>query len=245
MSKLPDALWVNVSPSLRRLHRPLLKELCGHICLGEWQYNQTADEPTSLAIALELLHDYIQKLDRPLHLLGHGTGGLLALLYSRQYPERLRSLTLLSVGVYPAIDWQAHYYVQLGLLPCSRDRILTQTAYNLFGVYSPPVIEEFVKILERDLQTSLSPHSLYQRTHIFPITSSCPLLVCRGEHDMVVDPNLFEGWKPWMKEGDRLWECSQGRYFFHHTYPQLVKRKILEFWKSLYPLNSPLSMVNS
>jgi pimeloyl-ACP methyl ester carboxylesterase len=144
------------------------------------------------------------------------------------------------VGGYPAIDWQAHYYVQLGLLPCSRDRILTQTAYNLFGVHSPPVIAELVRILEKDLTTSLSPHSLYRRAPILPSELDPPLLVSRGNQDLVVDPSLFAGWKPWLKEGDRLWECPHGRYFFHHTHPQLVKRQILNFWKSLTPLYSIL-----
>ena len=233
MSQLPDAIWINVSPSLRRFHRPLLKLLSRHVTLAEWQYNQTEDEPTSLTIALGLLHDYIERYNRPLHLLGHGTGGLLASLYARHYPERVKSLCLLSVGAYPAIDWQAHYYVQLGLLPCSRDRVLTQTAHNLFGSHSPPVIEEFVRILEKDLRTSLSPHSLYRRVNLFPSEFSAPVWIGRGEKDVVIDPNLFYGWEPWIGDGDRLWECPHGRYFFHHTYPQLVKRQILNFWKSL------------
>lgn len=240
MAKLPDVLWINVNPSFRRFHRPLLRLLSAHVPLAEWQYEQTEDEGTCLNQGLGLLHHHIQQYDHPLHLLGHGTGGLLALLYTRRYPQSVRSLSLLSVGVYPAIDWQAHYYVQLGLLPCSRDRILTQSAYNLFGVHSPPVIEELVRILEKDLKTSLSPHSLYRRTQILPSELDPPLFVSRGKQDLVVDPSLFEGWKPWLKEGDRLWEYPHGRYFFHHTHPQPIKRQILNFWKSLTPLYSAL-----
>lgn len=104
MSQLPEALWLNVSPALEKLDRPLLKHLSQHLSIAQWQYCQTPDEPMSLEIALVLLHDYLKHHDRPIHLLGHGTGGLLGLLYTRQHPERVRSLTLLSVGVYPAVD---------------------------------------------------------------------------------------------------------------------------------------------
>jgi pimeloyl-ACP methyl ester carboxylesterase len=140
MSRSPDALWVNVSPALRRFDRPLLNVLSRQVAIAEWQYYQTADEPTSLEVALVLLHDYVQKCVseaseqefQPLHLLGHGTGGLLAWLYARRYPERVRSLTLLSVGAYPAVDWQAHYYAQLQFLPCCREALLTQMVYTLY-----------------------------------------------------------------------------------------------------------------
>jgi|GEM_PF-2838428 len=105
--------------------------------------------PTSLDAALVLLHDYLKEGDRPLHLLGHSTGGLLGLLYAHRYPERVRSLTLLSVGVHPAIDWQAHYYIQrqMLLLPLrfppicmlciSKKRLIAKTCYlwvqTIFG----------------------------------------------------------------------------------------------------------------
>ena len=233
MSKLPEALWVNVSPSLRRFDRSLLEVLSGQMILAQWQYCQTADEPTSLTIALDLLHDYVKQIEGPLHLLGHGTGWLLAWLYALRSPERVRSLTLLSVGAYPAVDWQAHYYVQLQLLPHSREIILAQTVYNLFGSQSRSMTRKLVEILERDLNSSLSPHSLYQRVSIFPSKVSVPLLVCGSEDDVVVEPDLLWGWQPWLKQGDRLWSCPSGRYFFHHFHPQQVSEQIQDFWNSL------------
>jgi len=39
-------------------------------------------------------------------------------LYTRHYRQRVRSLTLLGVGVYPGIDWQAHYYRDTPSNPC-------------------------------------------------------------------------------------------------------------------------------
>ena len=120
MSNPENAIWINVSQGLRVFDRSLISILSHKMLVTEWQYCQTQDEPTSLSVAMDLLYEYMEKRDHPVHLLGHGMGGFLALLFARCYPEKVLSLTLLSVGVYPAVDWQAHYYVQSSLLPCPR-----------------------------------------------------------------------------------------------------------------------------
>ena len=246
MSKLPDALWVNVSPSFGQFDCRLLDVLSQNMPIAKWQYSQTQDEATSLSVALNLLHHYIKQFDRPIHLLGHSTGGLLALLYARSYPKRVKSLTLLSVGVFPAVDWQAHYYIQRQLLPCSREVVLTQTIDNLFGrSHSASMKQNFVEILEQDLQQSLSPHSIYERSNIAPIKVSVPLLVCGSRDDVVVDQNLIYKWQPYLKKGDRIWQCPSGGYFFHHYYSQLVSEQILDFWTcSGLSTDSPISFNN-
>ena len=68
----------------------------------------------SLDIALTLLHDFLESQHRPMHLLGHGMGGLFGtavcpcLSFSRQVVN-----AALGGGVNPMVDWQAHYYAQL------------------------------------------------------------------------------------------------------------------------------------
>lgn len=235
MSQQLHALCLNVSPALKRFDRPLLKVLSHHRLIGQWEYAQSEDEPLSFEIALTCLHDYLKSHNRPIHLLGHSTGGLLGLLYARRHPERVRSLTLLSVGVYPAIDWQAHYYTQLQLLPCSRDRVLAQMVHHLFGYQSRPSLRELQQVLEQDLSHSLSPHTLYQRASFFPGEVPVPLLVCGSQDDQIIDPNGLQGWQPWLKKGDRLWQCTAGRYFFHYFHPQPVGEQIVEFWAAQQP----------
>ncbi|MEC4893297.1 MAG: alpha/beta hydrolase [Oscillatoria sp. PMC 1051.18] len=233
MTKLPDALWINVSSTLEKFDRPLLKDLSRETIIGQWEYHQSQDEPTSLEVALVLLHDYLKVRQSPIHLLGHGTGGLLAMLYTRRYPERVKSLTLLSVGVYPAVDWQAHYYAHLQLLPCSREIILTQMVRNLFGYQAPSVSQMLVETLKRDLAFSLSPHNLFRRVNIAPSKVSVPLLVCGSKDDVVIDRQQFDEWQHWLGEKSRLWQCPSGRYFFHYFYPELVSEQIIDFWHSL------------
>ncbi len=244
MSQLPDAVWVDVNPSLSAFNQPLLNGLSQNLSIAEWQYYQTPDEPASLDVALVLLHDYLKYNDHPVHLLGHGNGGLLSLLYTHRYPQRVKSLTLLSVGAYPAVDWKAHYYVQLNLLLCSRETLLTQTVYNLFGHQSRSTTRKYRQILEKDLFLSLSPHSLYQRLHLPPQDASVPVWVGAGEYDMVIDPNSWQGWKTRLKEGDRLWQCPKGRYFFHYAHPELVSPQILDFLQSLSNLSSSTQKAN-
>jgi pimeloyl-ACP methyl ester carboxylesterase len=184
-----------------------------------------------LAVAVTLLHDYLKGCDRPVHLMGHSTGGLVGLLYAHQFPQRVQSLTLLGVsGINPALDWKAHYYTQLDLLPCCRQRVLTQMVYRLFGYQRRHCLEGLTAWLEQDLQESLSLHSLVQRFNLFPAQAPVPLLVAGGEADTVVDPVQLQGWQPWLKPGDRLWLCPDGRHFFYGTHAPDTTETINHFW---------------
>lgn len=235
MSKLPDVLWLNTSPSLRCFDRPLLRYLARQVTVGQWEYCQNQDEASSLDVAVLLLHDYLKSCNQPMNLVGHSTGGLLGLLYARQYPERVKSLTLLAVGVDAALDWQAHYYLHLHnqISPFSRQGVLLNMAYNLFGYQDRHTLKSLVRILEEDLDCSLSPHSVFQRLSVCRGGASVPLMVCGSKDDIIVEPDALQGWQPWLKEGDRLWSCLEGRHFFHFFQPQQVGRQILNFWESL------------
>jgi pimeloyl-ACP methyl ester carboxylesterase len=236
MSHISDALWLNVSPLLQGFDRPLLKDLAQHTSIAQWEYSQRLDESTSLETALVLLHDYLKHHNRPIHLLGHSTGGLLGLLYARQYPERVRSLTLLSVGVNPAVDWQAKYYAQRRLLPCDQQTILRQIVYGLLGCPPKDTTETLIKLLEQDLYQSLSPHSLVRSMNLLPISVEVPLLVCGSVDDTVVEPNQLRNWQQHLHHPtSRLWICPGGRYFFHYFYPQKVSEQIIQFWNAILP----------
>jgi len=238
----PDVVCLSASPHLQVFDRPLLQSLAQHATITQWEYHQTPDEPCSLEAALVLLHDYLKhpageasdQEIRPIHLIGHGISGLLALLYAQRQPQRVRSLTLLSVGAYPAVDWQMHYYAQRNLLPCSRHVILARMVEILFGNSPKPMIEALVKILGQDLDLSLSPHSLAKQVSLPPIQVSLPLLVCGSVDDVIVDPQQLRSWQQYFSEDAeaRLWVCPGGRYFFHYFYPQQVADEILRFWRA-------------
>ncbi len=233
MSHASDALYLSVSPALKCFNRPLLRELSKLMTISQWEYSQSSDEPCSFDKALVLLHDYLKQCDHPVHLIGHGISGTLGILYSRCYPERVRSLSLLSVGAHPLIDWQAHYYAQRQLFKCSQTFVLTQVATTLFGSQCPFMLKRLVVVLEHDLNTSLSPHSLCQSLHIPAGGVPVPLMVGRGEDDVIIDPNALEQWQPWFKEQDFQWECPSGLHFFHYSHPVRVARQMYAFWNSL------------
>jgi pimeloyl-ACP methyl ester carboxylesterase len=240
---LPEVLWLNVSPALQRFDRPLLQALTQTHAVTRWDYSQDLDEPNCLEAALELLHDYLQQQPRPIHLIGHSTGGLLGLLYARRYPEWLQSLTLLSVGVQPTQDWHAHYYANSHCLRCSRQILLTQMVYNLFGSQSRAHTLALVKVLNQDLLTALSPHTLFRQPQLPPAGVSMPMLVCGGADDIILSPDVFYGWQrcwraqhqdPQAKpKPNRVWLCPEGGYFFHYDYPERVSEQIHGFWQGL------------
>ena len=230
MTKPADALWLTVSPSLKRLDQRLLCELSQYVSIAQWEYSQTLDEPCCLDTATTLLHDYLKQCDRPVHLLGHSVSGLVGLLYARQYPKRVKSLTLLSVGAYPAVNWQAHYYVLRELISCSRQIILGQMVRLLFGQQPRPMTQKLLYLLEQDLDSGFSLHSLVHRTCLPPGGVDVPLMLCSSASDLIIAPHSQEQWLPYCKPTDRFWECPEGAHFFHYFYPQQVSQAILEFW---------------
>jgi pimeloyl-ACP methyl ester carboxylesterase len=228
-----DAIWLNTSSSLHCFAQPLLQQLGRQIKITPWQYHQQLDEECSLEKAMLLLHQYLNSFSQPVHLIGHSTSGLLGLLYARQYPERVKSLTVLAVGVDIAVDWQFHYYkhrLQLG-----HDKLLLAMAYNLFGYQAQYHLDCLIQLLEQDLTTSLSPHSLFRQLHLLPCEVNVPLLVCGSQDDIVVDTQALQSWQPFLKQGDRLWFCPGGGHFFHFFQAHLLAEQVLDFWQHNRP----------
>jgi pimeloyl-ACP methyl ester carboxylesterase len=131
------------------------------------------------------------------------------------------------------VEWQSHYYALRELLPCDRRAILIQMARMLFGPQALGQTMAQAKTLAQVLDTEFTPHSIGCHSQFSPGGIMPPLLVCRGDHDTIVDPQVEEQWQQWLKPGDRLWSCPEGRHFFHHDHPQPVSQTILAFWQSL------------
>ncbi|MGB3531954.1 MAG: alpha/beta hydrolase [Microcoleaceae cyanobacterium] len=234
-SCLPQTVWLNTNPSFRHFDQKLLGELAQVNQVAYWEYQQDLDEATTLDDIIDLVHNYLKKFNHPVHLIGHSTGGLIGLLYAQKYPQKVKSLTLLSVGVYPASDWKAHYYIQQQLLPFCREHILQNLARNLFPCQSKNTQKAIYKLLERDLVESFSLHSLYQRISICPASVAVPLMVCGSQTDYVITHYELEEWRTFFYPGDRLRWFPEGGHFFHHFYPEDVKAEIIKFWGTLEP----------
>jgi pimeloyl-ACP methyl ester carboxylesterase len=91
-----DIDWVDVQPALAKGRRTVAYTHRGH---GDSQH---ADRYTFD----ELVADLVEVIDQlglaPLHLLGHSMGGIVALRYALEHPERLRSLILMDTFAEPA-----------------------------------------------------------------------------------------------------------------------------------------------
>jgi len=246
-----EALWLSVSPYLKGFNQRLLSQLTSARALRQWEYCQTLDEPCCVDAVVDALHDYVSNRARleestgnpnyKVHLLGHGVSGVVGLFYARRYPQHVASLTLLSVGPLPAVNWQAHYYVLRDHVPCSRERLLGQMTQLLFGKQSYRFAKALAILLRKDLDSNLTLHSLASRTQILPGGVSMPLLVCNGQDDVIVRSQKDIGkrthhnihWTDWMKPTDQLWECPEGNHFFHFHHASPAAETIKTFWAGL------------
>lgn len=245
-----EALWLSTSPYLKGFDQRLLVQLAKANRVRRWEYCQTADEPCCIESAVETLHDYMtgriyedagngtvsQKENQPIHLLGHGVSGVLGLLYARKYPQQIASLTLLSVSSQPAIDWQSHYYTLKQLLPCSREMMLVHVARLLFGEEPSRYTKALATLLARDLDSSLTLHSLARYAEVETGNAGVPLLVCNGAADVVVSQKS-RVWEECLGSRDRLWHCPHGNHFFHFHHPEATANTIISYWQQLLQVN--------
>jgi len=234
-----DALWVTVSPTLGIFDSPLQRCLAGQTTLAKWQYAQEADESCEIQKAVSLLQTYMDSLPQPIHLLGHGLGGAVALLYARLHPDRVKSLTLFAVAEQPAVTWHAHYYVQRHLVPCSQSRVLAQLASSLVqrAPYGPV---KLVAALQQDLEKAPLLHSACHLESLPQAGVQVPLMVCGAKDDAVVHPSALADWSRWLKPGDRQYLCSQGGHFFHYSNSEPLAQEIHRFWQAHSSSASPL-----
>jgi pimeloyl-ACP methyl ester carboxylesterase len=225
----PNVLWLSVSPYLKCFDQRLLSRLVKTAAIQRWEYCQSLDEPCSIDAVISSLHEYLSDRPHKTHLLGHGVSGVIALLYARRYPQRVASLTLLSVGAMPAVNWQAHYYALRGHLPCSRDMILAQMSRLLFGQQPARFSNALAQLLKQDLDSNLTLHSLAHHTQVAPGGVEVPLLICEGQIDSILQGHETS-WQKWMKPGDRLWSCPEGNHFFHFQHSVAVAKAISDYW---------------
>lgn len=234
MYKNPEILWLSTNPYLRRFNLPIIRYLSQYVPIGQWEFQLTEDEGTSLAGAIALLDDYLQMVQKPVHLVGHSTCGLLGLQYANKYPERVKSLTLLGVGINPALDWISYYYLWQNNFNCSQEAILAHLAKYLFDYRSFSYQKSLVKLLKKALIYSLSPHSVYQKRTFLPTgRTNYPLMVCGSSGDQIVFWQEIEKWKIYLKPEDRIYQCQNRSHFFHYFQPQLLGKEMLDFWLSL------------
>jgi pimeloyl-ACP methyl ester carboxylesterase len=229
-------LWISTSPSLQCFHRRILGVIDQEFPLKYWEYSQTPDEPGSLEAALGLLHDFIKTSDQPLHLIGHGLGGVLALSYARRYPGRVASLVLVSVAAQPVITWQTYYYQQLATIYCRRDAVLQLVAGWISGIPCIRYVQHLAERLDRDLLEAPSSTSLLQTDSPLSQGSvSQPLLVYGAIDDPVLMGSIFTNWSHYLKPGDQIWHQQEGGHFFHHQYADEVGSRVKDFWRQLTP----------
>ena len=224
-------VWINANSSFKHFDGRIVRYLSNQVPIAYWEYRQEPDEPSSIDIALILLHDYLKSKSQPIDLIGHGTGGLLGLLYARKYPQRVKSLTLLGVGFNPAIDWQTHYYQMRKLLPCSQEMLLARMIQMMFGHQSRRNVLDLIKILRQDLYTAPTAHSLYQLKRVDSGGVSMPMMVCGSDNDGIVDRPALNRWSDHLKDDDVLWTNPLGHHFFHYFFPEQTGRQIIKFWR--------------
>ncbi len=232
MKDKPEVVIISTSPTNDRLDVALVRYLGRNWTVGQWIYTQSdVDEGVSTYEVLFNLEDYLSSFP-PVHLIGHSLNGMLAFLYAKKFPDRVKSLTLLSVGRNMAMNWVSQYYFNLNFLPICRVCLLKQMALNLFGNRSVEELDFYINLLIKDLLYGFCPHSPLDLICVKNEPIPVPLLVCGSKNDFICDPDSLVSWQKFLKPTDSFYLFNEGRHFFHHFAVEAVGKTIETFWQS-------------
>ncbi|MBF2063099.1 MAG: alpha/beta hydrolase [Calothrix sp. C42_A2020_038] len=235
MSSFSNVLWVSTCQSLKRFDLPLLYYFAQYVDVNVWEFQQNLDEASYLQAPVELLYDYLKFHDTPVHLIGHGINGVVGLMLAREYPQYVRSLTLIAVDFEPGNTWHAYYYRRRQLFDASFEEVLFYTVLSLFGSQLPYTLHQLANFLYTALEETPSTHSILNIMQLPPGGADVPLMICGSRNDVVVPEPKLREWLTCYKQGDSFLEYSSGNHFFHYFYAQEIGREILNFWENHHP----------
>ena len=99
---------------------------------------------------------------------------------------------------------------------------------DMLGLENQSINPRFISFFKNDLACSVCPHSLFRMSNSGDEGGEVPLLICSRKTEFVVSPIVMHRWSKFLKKGFRLWECQEGRHFFHDFYPESAKNT--KFW---------------
>ena len=188
-----SAMWFRVAPQLARTHRVILLDNRG---TGQTRVRNVVVHRVS-AMAADIAAVLDAAGETSAHMVGFSMGGMIAQQFAIDFPQRLRSLTLL--GTHPGGMWAVQASARVRQLLFAKahmaaDESLRQMRPHTYGVRTPDALFEedaLVRLANqptaRDYQAQLYGliyWSAYQ--HLQQVT--VPTLVMHGLQDALIPP---------------------------------------------------------
>lgn len=172
-------IYTPVIDYLSNRHKVITPSLPGH---GASKMHNSSDN-ISFEIYLEFINELLESLeiDEPIRIVGHSFGGTLALLYARQYPERVREIVIASPFIEP---------FKLNLLQQMKGYI----DYLKFNKYIPLDIFKNLLVNSKNI---FRTYKLVLNTDILDILHevSSKVTVVWGENDNLIPLSQLENFK--------------------------------------------------
>jgi pimeloyl-ACP methyl ester carboxylesterase len=187
--------WDGLVAALRHKYRCIGYDLRGH---GK---SPTPTPPYTLDDLVEDLEALRSELGiAKAHIIGHSLGGMIGPAYARRYPDRVRSLGLLSTAAFRTADDRARVK---GVVAAMRSKGIAPVLETLkdrwftpeFAAARPEVISRRLQqVIDCDPEVFLSVFDIYAETEMAPWIAEvkAPSLVLTGENDGGCPPRLNE-----------------------------------------------------
>ena len=88
--------WAELAAAFRTDFEVIAPDLCGYGGTAHWPGSGTFN----LGVEADLISAVVEKLNRPVHLVGHSFGGAVALQLALRHPEHFKSLTLIEPAAF-------------------------------------------------------------------------------------------------------------------------------------------------
>ncbi|WJF90866.1 alpha/beta fold hydrolase [Paraburkholderia bonniea] len=187
------SLWNAAIAQLKERYRCISYDLRGH---GESPWPGEPFTLDDLVADLEALRVRLG-LER-MHIVGHSLGGMIGPAYARRYPQRVRSLGLLSTAAFRTADDAARVQalvaaMRAGGVAASLEVLVARWFTEAFGTAQPEAIRQRrQQVLDTNPEVFLNVFEIYAKTEMaaWLPSVSAPTLVLTGEFDGGCPPRL-------------------------------------------------------
>ncbi len=257
MGALPEFLEAGSGETVVLLHgigsgaeswRPLMERLADRFHVLAWNapgYGASPelveDVPDASAYAT-VLHQWLQTLERPVHLVGHSLGALMAGRLAVEHPEELRTVTLMSPASGHAEDPEPVRLQKLqrrlqDLEALGPEGLATKRGPNLLGPSARPEWgQEVVRIMAQ-----VHPRGYTQASHLLShghlmadlqqLPETLPVQFLVGAEDRVTPPPSVQTLASF-RPGVPLTVIPQAGHVIYLEATPVVEHQLIAFWRT-------------
>ena len=227
--------WKGIIDELKEKFLCIIYDLRGH---GDSKFNSSDFNLNDLVEDIEKLRSHLDIYK--MHLVGHSLGGMIGPAYTKKYPNKVISTTLLSTAAFRSVNDQQKLLNIINLIENEGlnkviPNLINRWFTDLFIQQNPNIINKRIEqIKNTPISVFLNVFRIYALTEMSAWLASIktPCLIMTGEHDTSCNPEINKKIAK-IIPNSKLEILKNLKHAITLESPQLIGKKISNFLNNL------------